>query len=65
MPRFERLRYGLERGDVFIALVLDLDIADHLEVMDALLQLADALGEVAAPVVGDDGGGVLGRRELL
>jgi hypothetical protein len=46
-------------------LVLDLDVADHLEVMDALLKLSDALGEVATLVVGDDGDGVLGGRELL
>jgi hypothetical protein len=38
---------------------------DHLEVVDALLQLANVLGEVATPVVGDDGGGVLGGAELL
>ena len=62
---FEHLRYGLEDGDPLGALVLDLDVEHHLEVVDALLQLADTLGEVGAPVVGDDGGGVLGGRKVL
>ena len=64
-PCFERLRGGFEGGDPFVALVLDLDIAHHLKVVDALLQLGDALGEVAAPVVGNDGCGVLGGSEVL
>jgi hypothetical protein len=59
MPGLKRLCCGLEDGDTFIALVLDLDVAHQLEVVDALLQFTDARGEVAAPVVGDDGGGVL------
>ena len=64
-PGFERLRCGLEGGDPLVALVLDLDVAHHLQIVDALLQLADALGEVATLVVGNDGGSVLGGGELL
>jgi hypothetical protein len=64
-PRLECFRRRLEHSDAFVALILDLDVADHFEVADALLQLGDALGEVAAPVVGDDGGGVLGGGEVL
>lgn len=36
-PRLECFRRGLEHSHVFIALVLDLDVANHLEVVDALL----------------------------
>jgi hypothetical protein len=32
---------------------------DELEIPDAQLQIADALLELASPVVGDGGGGVL------
>ena len=64
-PGFNRFVRRLEHRNALVALILDLDVADQLEVANALLQVGDALGEVAAPVVGDDGGGVLVGGEAL
>ena len=57
--------HSLEGEDAFIAFVLDLHVPHLTEREDAILQLVKAREEVAAPVVGDDGGGILCGREIL
>lgn len=59
VPLFERGVGRLKDGDAFVALLLVLAEACVLEIKDALLEIAQAVGEVAASIVGDDRGRVL------
>jgi hypothetical protein len=51
----ESRRCRLQGEDVVIAFVVDLGDVDELQIPDALLQLDEALFELATPVVGDSG----------
>lgn len=61
----QRLRGRLQGADAVVALVMKLGEADQLHIHHAGLELADALLELASPVVGDGRGRVLHGAEVL
>jgi hypothetical protein len=60
MARLQLSDRSLQRLHSIITLVADLGQPNELKVSHPLLQIRDAGVKVGAPVVGDDGGGVLG-----
>jgi hypothetical protein len=64
-PLRDTLHLGLHRLDPIVALIADLVDADELEIRLTVLQILETILEVRTPVVGDGGGVVLGRCEVL